>query len=78
MLQNTVRVLRQSNPHLKLNFGNVYVAQSIYYTLQFLIVLGFMLVNYHVLSREKLYTVSYFLPIFDLLGQLLICYICWT
>jgi hypothetical protein len=33
VLQHTVRILRHSNPHLKLNFGNVYVAQSVYYSL---------------------------------------------
>jgi hypothetical protein len=43
-----------------------------------LIVFGFLLADYQVLSREKLFTLSYFLPFFDLGGQLLICYICWT
>lgn len=77
-LQQTVRILRKSNPHLKLSFCNVYVAQATYYTLQFLLALGYLLADYSVLSRAQLFYMNYLIPVFDLCGQLLICYICWT
>jgi hypothetical protein len=76
-LQQTVRILRKSNPHLKLSFFNVYVAQT-YYTLQFLLALGCLLADYSVVSRAQLFVMYYMIPVFDLCGQLLICYICWT
>jgi len=45
VLQSTVRVLRASNPHLKLSFCNIYFAQCVYYALNLLTVIGYIIVQ---------------------------------
>lgn len=78
VLQSTVRVLRASNPHLKLSFCNVYFAQCVFYTLNLMIVIGYIVTNEAGFPSKVRNQLSFIVPVFDLMGQVLICYICWT
>lgn len=73
-----MRILRASNPHLKLSFCNIYFAQCVYYALNLLTVIGYIVVQEKNPSSKIRTVCRFFAPIFDLCGQSLVCYICWT